>query len=83
MKQASQTTSIQFILHYKQDLATAIVTRQYRQQDNVWPAYGQSHFATSVRDTAYHLDHLAQALEFRWQLPQRSFSAITGAMLPN
>ena len=58
----SHTTS-RLINEQKQILAQAIVTAQYQRQSAEWSRYGQAHMATSVRDTGYHLDHLAQAIE--------------------
>ncbi|NUQ36819.1 MAG: cobalamin B12-binding domain-containing protein [Caldilineales bacterium] len=44
-------------------LATAIVTRQYARQAQVWQPYGAPGQSKSVRDARYHLEYLAEALD--------------------
>lgn len=41
-------------------LATAIVTRQYARQAQVWQPYGAPGQSKSVRDARYHLEYLAK-----------------------
>lgn len=46
----------------KEELATAVAKHQYSQYSQEWSEVKTSHFQKSVRDIAYHLDYLAEAL---------------------
>jgi len=45
------------------ELAEKIVELQYQRQSQVWKPYGDPGRAKSVRDTAYHLTYLVEAVE--------------------
>jgi methanogenic corrinoid protein MtbC1 len=53
----------QAIRRQRTALAEAIVERQYAQQLEVWQPFGDLGRAKSVRDAAYHLDYLAEAVD--------------------
>lgn len=44
-------------------LAEAIVERQYARQPEIWRPFGDPGRAKSVRDAAYHLEYLAEAVD--------------------
>lgn len=50
------------ILAQKETIATAIAKYQYNQYSQDWSQAKPSHFQKSVRDIAYHLDYLAEAI---------------------
>lgn len=50
------------ILEQKKSLATDIAKHQYNQYSQDWSEAKASHFQKSVRDIAYHLDYLKEAI---------------------
>lgn len=61
MDPLNQTAS-QILDAQRQSLAEAIVARQYALQSELWQPYGQPGRDKSVRDAAYHLAYLSQAI---------------------